>query len=91
MLPVRLQTLTVWAVLASLCFPKLREGVPLGFGGGISDRFLGRSLMGPSGSRNVQLPPTRAVGLRGGKRLSSTGIKLGFPLGLTCAVYLWMR
>lgn len=57
------------------------------FGGGISARLLGRSLMDSSGSRNVQLPPTRAMGLQG-RRLSSTGIKPGFRLGLTCSVCL---
>lgn len=44
--------------------------------------------MDSSGSRNVQLPPTRAVGLQGRRRLLSTGIKPGFHLGLTCSVRL---
>lgn len=44
--------------------------------------------MDSSESRNVQLPPTRAMGLWGRRRLLSTGIKPGFHLGLACSLCL---
>jgi len=44
--------------------------------------------MDSGGSRNVQLPRTRAMGSRGGGRLSSTGIKPGVHFGLACSLCL---
>lgn len=44
--------------------------------------------MDSGGSKNVQLPTTRAMGLLGGRKLLSPGIKPGFHLGLACLVCL---
>lgn len=44
--------------------------------------------MDSGGSKNVQLPTTHAMGLLGGRKLLSPGIKPGLHLGLACLVCL---